>query len=309
MNKVLFLVVVGGVTTYAECAVCSKCETDSKAMPKVCSCCGGRLSAQEELDESLELLVQRLVAKYWEALVSCTNVPSVPVPNKSGIDEVVRKSVLKSHAAGFAEKKEACNELQRLLESPVAFSAMIQSSRKSTMASVGKCVVMSIEQTNNDRKVATLDSVWPRMDGELSSDKDDITSKSFRSATAYFTELIDVKNENKQDWRPYILVSDSNWFLQDGKSRWIIAKGISDKLDGSVPILVSSNVDPSSLIVEAGEHEAKSLSGDLRFSGDFAVIVNKAGESQVVERNNASLSSIYKLQTFVIPKGFSYLTP
>jgi len=77
----------------------------------------------------------------------------------------------------------------------------------------------------------------------------------------------------------------------------------------NIPVIVSSNVDPKTLIVTPGNYEGKRLNGSLQFSGEWAVLIYKGGAAAVLKRKYASLANVYQKQSFVIPKGFGYLNP
>ncbi len=109
---------------------------------------------------------------------------------------------------------------------------------------------------------------------------------------------------------PYVEV-DWQIAVPKGASRaqWIVSRGVTDEVPNNVPVLVSSNVDPSSLVTAPGRHSGNRLDGALRFSGEWAVVVRKDGDTIVVTPKRASLSLIYKNQDFILPEGFGYLEP
>jgi len=311
MNKIIVGTTIVAFAMSAKCAICSKCEPDVNSQPKFCSCCGERLSAEKELDASYELLAHRYSVKLWEAMGNCTNIPSVPVVKNraAGIAAIQSFFLPTFYSADSSKKKTAYEMLRRTFSNRKDFEDSVLAVRATTMSTLGRNIYISILKGNLERECAGLKCLWPCSEGGTSDDKDDISGKVFQTSTAYFNELIDVKNENQKAWSPYVTGIANNEVLQHGKSRWIVAKGVCDSLDDAVPVLVSANVDVSSLIVGEGTHDTTGMKDCLKFSGDFAIVVRKGGEALIVKRDQDSLSQVYKQQKFSLPKGFAYLVP
>lgn len=174
----------------------------------------------------------------------------------------------------------------------------------------GRNLFVGIVQANTEREAAGLPTVWPKAADGQGGDKDDISGKDFASSSAYFRELFDLARAGRSEWSPYVSVDRQTAFEKDAnRARWIVARGVEDEMSDAVPVLVSANVDPRSLVTAPGAHDGAMLTGDLRFTGDFAVVVKKGGAAQVIDRKHAGLSFVYGRASFTLPKGFGYLAP
>mgnify|MGYP003326660910 CR=1 FL=1 len=137
------------------------------------------------------------------------------------------------------------------------------------------------------------------------------SAQAFGSSTEYFRSLLKMLKDNRSDLPPDI--RDADWedlvFDSDGKARWSVATGVTDELEDIVPVLVSANVDPTSLILKPGRHDVKGRFEGLRFEGERLSYIHKGGAAMVVKRKYATHENVYRNQSFTIPVGYGFLTP
>lgn len=174
------------------------------------------------------------------------------------------------------------------------------------MAMNGSKLVMSIIA----RSISGND-VWAHndTDGWMSDDPDMINGRNFTSSTEYFRALFDIENETSTAWRPWIdgELKRTLWGfgvppakageLNPENVGWIFVKGMPADAPGTIPVLISRNVDPSQFATQ-GTNDMSAKKDELKFTGDFAIIVYKSGSSQVLERG-ARLCDVYKDQPVV----------
>lgn len=171
----------------------------------------------------------------------------------------------------------------------------------SAMSMRGRCLFLAMTMANIEREAEGKDLVWPKAD-----------ETQVGNATEYLRTLLDMEHFGKPEWKPVSDRIDPKYVFDEktGKAKWIIAKGFDDKLDDAVPIIVSANVDPTSLVTAEGGHDGAKLEGDLRFTGEFAVVVTKGGAARwILRKRTQKLREIYGRSEFTLPKGFGYLVP
>jgi hypothetical protein len=126
-----------------------------------------------------------------------------------------------------------------------------------------KDIFVAVIGANTERKPLGLGSAWPRsaftpighgMDA-------DIAEMTFANSSDYFTALIDGHRIGKDDWSPFVVGLDWTTFAgggvppKEGAGRltaanniWTVAANVTDDMPDVIPVLVSRNVDPSSLV-------------------------------------------------------------
>lgn len=207
---------------------------------------------------------------------------------------------------------------------PVISSAML-SANTSSMAMKGRNLFVGITSANTDRKVVGLASVWPKSVENMSKDTEDISGMDFNSSAGYFEELFDIKNYGDSKWSPYVsgvdvsvlsgagVPSFSGANTLDGKFvAWSVLKGLQDKMDDILPVLVTRNAAIKQLPTsgtflgtetsEVGLGKGKGES-DTPFSNKAFVLVRKGGASQVIKAKYSRLNYIYNKQGFTVPSG------
>ena len=188
-------------------------------------------------------------------------------------------------------------------------------------AQKGMALVLAIATCDSEREGAGLPSVWPRSGVDLFDDEDDIAGMKFNTALAWVFNLFDMQRFGRSDWNPYLShdVTPEVFNLSGikGRNDWLVCKGVSDDMDDRLPVLVSANVDPSTLL-RSGSTECSSViipigskanrNARMTWSDEYAVVVHKSGSADVIQANRFCLRRIYG-SSFSFPPGkkVSYL--
>ena len=199
---------------------------------------------------------------------------------------------------------------------PVISSAML-SSNLSTMTMQGRQLVTGMIQANVER--GNLGPVWPKDQDESSSNasSDDIASKGASTTTQYFKDLFDIDHYGTSEWDPTVegdLISSlsgcgvqgmSGKSLEKNNIAWVIAKNVVDETQDFIPILVTRNVDFSTLngYLNAfdGQNDTKVTLGknyDQPFANKGFVLVRKSGAADQIKQKYARLNLIFNNQGF-----------
>ena len=178
---------------------------------------------------------------------------------------------------------------------------------------------------------ANGEDYWPHSteaDGK-STDTDRINGMSFGTATEYFLQLFDIQNQSGDQWQPFIdkeLVSTLWGFgvpaarpgtLTAQNVAWTVVCGMPADADGTVPVMVSRNVDTADFAKTTASMGEKKTVPKLDmypqpFAKKGAVIVYKSGKSVALQSRDARLCDIYRDQpNVVLPDGvtLTYLVP
>ena len=296
---IVAVAVVSALKTSA--VVCDRCTTRSNPNARYCFNCGKMLPAPTTLEEKYEALVR-------EAM------PTVLAAKKIAEEDVGLKTEesIRAVMAKFSKMSQSRKE-QELEMAKKAVSQMpdaAQLAESSAMMKKAHNLYVAIIKANTEREAMGFAHVWPQSAESLEKDESDISGRLFRTSSDYFRELLNMGNVGKKEWAPYIIVDSSIVFPKgESQARWIVAKGLTSEMADSIPVIVSANVDPASLVSVPGKYKGSQLKGALRFSGGWAIIVLKGGKPCIITRKNAALSEVYGQQDFTLPKGFGYLAP
>ena len=200
---------------------------------------------------------------------------------------------------------------------PVISSAML-SANLSTMSMQGRKIIQGMMQANIERQGHSGD-VWPKdLDGGTQQgSSDDIASKPATTTTQYFNDLFDMDHYGTSDWDPTVdgdlLSSLSGCGVQGltGKKlekdniAWVIAKNVVSETQDFIPILVTRNVDFTSLNGYLNQFDGQAdtkvkLGGtyDQPFSNKGFVLVRKSGAAEQIKQKYARLNIIFNKQGF-----------
>ena len=197
---------------------------------------------------------------------------------------------------------------------PTISSAMFNANT-SAMAMKGRNLFVAITQANTDRLAAGLTTVWPQEETD-GLDDDDKQLIGASTTTDYFKYLFDIQNKgNAANWKPYVdcdigLISGggvqgaSGSNLTKNNIAWLIAQNVQDTMDDVVPVMVTRNVQYSTLNsalqskVEGNETtEVKCGNGtgesDEPFGNKGWVLVRKGGATQVIKQKYSKYSVIF----------------
>lgn len=148
-----------------------------------------------------------------------------------------------------------------------------------------------------------------------SDDATEIMGMDFSKSSDYFKELFDVKNQTGSDWNPILdkdLISTLWGFgvppakpgnLNSANVGWTVVKGMPNDADGTIPVMVSRNVDTSDFAKSGTGNnmsEKKTVPKLDKYPQPFAkkgaVIVYKSGKAVGLKKNEARLCDIYRDQ-------------
>ena len=199
-----------------------------------------------------------------------------------------------------------------------AISSASQSANSSAASMRGRSLFVGIVQASTEREAAGLQSVWPQTaeSSELSDDKEDIAGIPFRTSSQYFRTLFDTNAMGSDDWAPYISGVDIGVLKLSKDSDfcdWIVAANIQEEFDDVIPVLISANVDPSSLKTSFDGFDDTPIPfgsavgrSRLPWCDDYVIVVRKGGAAQVIKKKYFTYSTLYNKQSFSAP-GLKYL--
>jgi len=200
---------------------------------------------------------------------------------------------------------------------PAISSAML-SANTSAMSMRGRNLFVAITQCNTEREGAGLQSIWPQTatEGVDDEDKDVINAAS---STEYFKAVFDL-DTSAESRQPYIdvdistlsgggVAGMSGTTLEKANVGWLVTKNIQSEVADVVPVLVTRNVDSSSLSgylktyngttatkVECGKSGGQYTS--TPFGNKAWIMVRKGGAAQVVKAKYSRLNVIFNKQSF-----------
>ncbi len=201
-----------------------------------------------------------------------------------------------------------------------AISSAMFNANTSAMAMRGRNLFVAITQANTDREAAGLSKVWPQQNTD-GLDDDDKKLIGASTTTDYFKYLFDFENKgDSAKWKPYVDVDvgvlsgggvpgASGTTLEKKNIAWLIAKNVVDAMADVVPVLVSRNVEYSTLnsalgnkvegneTTEVGCGNGKG-EDDQPFGNKGWVLVRKGGASQVIKAKYSKYSVIFNQQGF-----------
>lgn len=191
------------------------------------------------------------------------------------------------------------------------------------VASSARKISKAMAEVNTTRHAVGLPDVWPRTPGSslVSSDKDDISGKSFNNAREYIIELLDWKNWGTDRWASYVDVDVCVFGFARRELEscyWIVAANVTDEMESFIPVFVSANVDPSCLKTSWNGQDGDTpipfgsqIGRDSYFKpgncGDYVVfVIRKGGSVETFNHENFTLNNLYRGMYFSAP-GLKYL--
>jgi len=200
---------------------------------------------------------------------------------------------------------------------PAISSAML-SANTSAMSMRGRNIFVAITQCNTEREGAGLQAVWPQTATE-GVDKEETDVINASSSTDYFKALLDLDTP-AQTRQAYIDIDVgslsgggvpgmSGNTLEKANVAWLVTKNIQSEVSDVVPVLVTRNVDYSSLngtlatydgststAIECGKGGGQYTS--TPFSNKAWIMVRKSGAAQVIKAKYSRLNVIFNKQSF-----------
>lgn len=215
-------------------------------------------------------------------------------------------------------------------------NAVLQANMTATVAR-GRDIYVAIAGANAERAALGLPPLWPRDVGPAAdTNVAERTRLEFGSSTAYFSWLADEENRNTQRWSPRAAGFDYTKLAGAGvpacpkgqgltaeRNMWTIAKNVRDDTDGMVPVLITRNIEASSLAarVDEPDFKGKALRFDPGWSAPFGdqgfVLIRKGGATFKARPKYMSYGVVYQRCAFdtarttngVAGPPLKYLTP
>jgi len=198
----------------------------------------------------------------------------------------------------------------------------------------GRDIYVAITGANTEREPLGLPPVWPSEGIQLTNAVDDIASMVFTNSTDYFNVLIDGKNLGTERWSPF--VAGCNFLTLAGagvpacttgkltaeNNLWTVAMNVRDEMDDMVPLLITRNVDASSLADKVAEKDWDKMlrfdpEWDTPYGNKAFILIRKGGSIFKCRAKYASYGVVYGKRSFDARvdidgrpvKPLKYLTP
>ena len=200
---------------------------------------------------------------------------------------------------------------------PAIASAML-AAQTSAMQMRGRNLFVAITQCNTERESAGLQSVWPQKDTE-GLDDDDMKVIGAKGSTEFFKYLFDLETDAKSR-KPFIDVDVSvlsgggvpgmtGSTLDKKNVGWLVTQNIQSEVADVVPVLVTRNVDYSTLEGNLKQYDGTTTTeiecgkpgGDNNstpFGNKAWILVRKSGGAQTIKAKYSKLNVIFNRQSF-----------
>jgi len=224
--------------------------------------------------------------------------------------------------------------------STALFPAARNSPLMESMAVVGargKDIYVALAAANAERQALGMQSLWPQ-DAAARAFTDAQASglPIFTNSTDYFAWLLGTRDGALPGWNPQareldyrklagagVMPCATNGSLSASNNLWTVAVNVRDDMEDIIPILITRNIDVSSLAARTTERslKAKSLRFDSVWKTPFGrkgvVLIRKGGAIFKARTKYMTWSVVYQNQTFDTartPDGraaplLKYLTP
>jgi len=202
-----------------------------------------------------------------------------------------------------------------------AISNAVMQANMTAVGTRGRDIYVAITGANTEREPLGLGNVWPKTQlesgtGGSSTGEKDIADQTFSSSSKYFYALYDGEKVGQQDWSPYVAGFDFSKLagagvstkagtgeLQAENNMWCIAANVRDEMEDIIPILVTRNVDCSSLyknLQDGSKADKLTWSGTYRtpFSNKGFVMIRKGGGIFKAREKYAVVKVVYNNQQF-----------
>ena len=211
-----------------------------------------------------------------------------------------------------------------------AISAAMLSANTSAMSMRGRNLFVGITQANTEREGQGLPSVWPKDSSTQTEDTDDIAGMPFSDSAKYFEELFNIAKYGEEDWSPYVSGVDlgvlsgsgvpaftGGTSLNGNNVAWKVMKGVADEMEDVIPVLVTRNVEQSSLDgqISSGPHDSSSIKTDIKigkanggesdspFGNKAWIAIRKGGAASVIKAKYSKVYLVFNRQSYTIPQG------
>jgi len=165
----------------------------------------------------------------------------------------------------------------------------------------GKDIYMAVTQANLEREPLGLGNLWPRdgsgNEGATTDQEEQKLIAASTTSTEYFKFLYDEENRGASDWESRVDGFDysklagsgivpASQQLQQQNNMWAIVCNMRDEMTEVLPVLITRNVDASTLLGKFDQSKTGSGSGNMvefdqaeqkPFSNKGFVIIRKGG--------------------------------
>lgn len=195
-------------------------------------------------------------------------------------------------------------------------SSRVAACNLSPARSKGRDIYVSITGANTEREALGLPPVWPA-DADPAAGKPDDKAGcfDFDNSTDYFRYLYDERRAGTAEWNPWVAGFDYTKLAGPGVpvcaartltpacNMWTIAKNVRPDMPDFVPVLVTRNIDPSSLFAKVAETDfEKRLRPDPEWKTPFGAyacaMILKGGSVSLFREKYMSCGVVYRKETF-----------
>ena len=200
----------------------------------------------------------------------------------------------------------------------------------------GRDIYIAITGANTERAPLGLSSVWPADSDSVAKSSDPANGDfNFGNSTDYFRHLYDEPRAGSVEWNPWVSGFDYTKLAGGGVPActsgkltpecniWTIAKNVREDMADTVPVLVTRNIDATTLFSKVGVADFdKRVLADPEwktpFGSSFLVTVCKGGSVFKAREKYMVCGTVYRKTAFdanVTDKGtasrfpLKYLTP
>lgn len=196
-----------------------------------------------------------------------------------------------------------------------AISAAMLSANTAAMSMRGRNLFVAITQCNTEREGAGLQAVWPQ-DATEGVDQDETSLINAGTSTDFFKYLFDLDQYGTAEWQPYVscdisvlsgagVPGMSNKSLDKKNVAWVVAKNVQSEIADVIPVLVSRNVDFTTLAGSLASFDGSASTEvkcgttyDTPFGNKAWVLVRKGGAAAVIKAKYSRLNVIFNRQGF-----------
>jgi len=218
-----------------------------------------------------------------------------------------------------------------------AFAIAIGGADMTAVGTRGRDIYVAIVGANTERESVGLSPLWPADAGFYPATTNGLAQErwDFANSTDYFMCLCDASHLGQTNWSPYVAGFDYSKLSGAGVpvcrqaaltaefNMWTIAKNVRNEMDDVVPVLITRNIDASSLASKVTERDCeKRLRFDPKWETPFGdkayILIRKGGAifkarakymSYRIVYLNAMFDAAVDAQSSPFAHPLKYLTP
>ena len=187
-----------------------------------------------------------------------------------------------------------------VISSAVFFPAMSNAILKANMKAMSthaRDIYAAMAGVNTAREPIGRGTVWPKA-GNTVTLGDDISKMTFGNSTDYFNALHVVMGFDYSKCAGAVVTPSTQDWLTAQNNAWTIAANVTDDMPDTIPVILSRNVDPASLIPREGDDLCQQfIRPSEKFRSPFGnrgfVIIRKGGAVTCYTKRYTNLDSLY----------------